>query len=113
MATLESKIKVKIELRPCLVSQNSGNGIAAPKAALFHKWIDKEEAILKFNEFFSTKYINAVVTEFRKNNTLPNDVELIKNKRTLGLVEYEDGKVAEVEPTRIKFVDNKIKEYAF
>lgn len=31
----------------------------------------------------------------------------------LAVVEYEDGTVDEVEPRQIRFVDNKIKDYAF
>lgn len=30
-----------------------------------------------------------------------------------GLVEYEDGTMDEVNPSQIRFVDNKIKDYAF
>lgn len=30
-----------------------------------------------------------------------------------GIVEYEDGSVDEVRPAQIRFVDNKIKGYAF
>lgn len=30
-----------------------------------------------------------------------------------GIVEYEDGSMDEVRPARIRFVDNKIKDYVF
>lgn len=30
-----------------------------------------------------------------------------------GLVEYNDGTMGEVNPSQIRFVDNKIKDYAF
>lgn len=30
-----------------------------------------------------------------------------------GLVEYEDGTIGEVNPSQIRFVDNRIKGYAF
>lgn len=71
MATLESKIKVKMELRPCYVDG---------KKALFHKWIT----------------INNGFTE-----------------NTQAIVECENGTVETVDPTRIKFADNKLNEYAF
>lgn len=32
---------------------------------------------------------------------------------TFAIVEYKDGTVHEVEPTRIRFVDNAMREYAF
>lgn len=53
------------------------------RKALFHKWIES------------------------------NNLADIFQKRTLGLIEYDDGQVAEVVPTKIKFCDNLIEEYAF
>lgn len=32
---------------------------------------------------------------------------------TLAIVEFEDGTIEEVYPYRIKFLDNKLKEYCF
>lgn len=113
MKYTEPKIMIETVLRPCLVSQNENGKISERRAALFHKWIDKEEIILKVNVFCGSDYLNKVLNDFHKKNVIPNDVEIIKHIRTFGLVEYYDGTVAEVEPTRIKFVDNKTGEYAF
>ena len=93
MATLESKIKIKMDLRPCLVNQNHGKTIAPAKAALFHKFVE-ESRVIDPSPMIGGH--NGGVIRY-----------------TLAIVEYDDGTVAMVEPTRIKFVDNKIKEYAF
>ena len=36
-----------------------------------------------------------------------------QNSETLGIEEYNDGTIHEVEPTQIRFVDNAMSEYAF
>lgn len=77
-------IKIVTELRPCII-----NG----KKALFHRWTE-------FN-----KVVAGGIT--------PIDPPPGQIKYTLGLIEYEDGQVEEVAPHKIKFIDNKIKEYDF
>lgn len=72
MASLDSKIYIETELRPCIVDG---------RKALFHKW-DKER-------------------------------NLLNQEDIVALVEYEDGQVDTVTRNRIKFVDNKIKEFCF
>lgn len=80
-----SDITIKtIDYRTCLVKG---------KKALFHKW----------NEFS-----NVVAPGIAVGSAPGGQI-----KYTLGLVEYEDGTVEEVLPHSIKFIDNKIKEYAF
>lgn len=39
--------------------------------------------------------------------------DLIRYKITVGLVELEDGRMDEVPTSKIKFIDNKIKEFCF
>lgn len=60
------------------------------KKALFHKWT--EEAQIQYNQYYATA------------NQL---------KTTFGIIEFEDGQVASVAPYKIKFCDNKMKEYYF
>lgn len=61
--------------------------IVKGKKAIFHRWEEKQ-----------------------KNDKLTLS-EIIKE--TVGIVEFEDGKVKEVFPPHIKFCDNKIDEYYF
>lgn len=72
------------EYRPCYV-----NG----KKALFHKW-----------EEFAKPIAPSALIGGDPGGQI---------KYTLGLIEYEDGQIAKVEPTCIKFCDYKLNEYAF
>lgn len=76
MASLDSEIIIKQELRPCVVKYEK-----CDEKGLFHKWIQ-----------------------------IPN---LLRDKITVGLVEFEDGTMDEVPISKIKFIDNKIKEFCF
>ena len=74
----------KPEYRPCYVS-----GIKA----LFHKWEDKSEIVPP--SVLKGGHNGGVIS------------------KTFGIVEFENGEVAEVEPRRIIFADNTFREYAF
>ena len=67
MASLNSEIVIRQELRPCTVHDRRG---------LFHRWIDH-------------------------------------NNRTYALIETEDGHMIIVIPTKVKFIDGKVNEYAW
>lgn len=68
--------------RPCFV-----NG----EKALFHRWSDYSQ----------------VVAESLLKGGHPAGVV----KATVGIVEFEDGTVKKVDPSMIKFVESKVKEY--
>lgn len=105
MASLAQTITITTELRPCYVDG---------KKALFHKWIDKSDVIIKFNVHgCATKTYKRTLELFKKDKTLPPEVETGKIQNTYGIVEYEDGTIKEVKPQQIKFDDNKMQEYAF
>lgn len=72
------------EYRPCYVDG---------KKALFHKW----------NEIAEVQAPGFAI------GSSPGG----QLKATFGLIEFEDGTVREVYPNKIKFADNKIKEYSF
>lgn len=79
MANLEIPITITAELRPCLVDG---------KYAFFHKWVEKSHIVPP------SPMIGG------------HDGGVIKY--ALAIVEYENGKIAEVEPTSIQFVDEVI-----
>lgn len=83
MASL-SDIKIIVDLRPCLV-----NG----KKALFHRWDEHAEVIPP----------SPLV-----GGTNGGQVRVL-----FGLIEDENGQVIRVNPTCIRFLDNKIQEYCF
>ncbi len=85
MAALDGTIKMTTaEYRPCYVYG---------KKALFHRWIDKSEIIAP--SIMKGGHAGGVI------------------RGTCGIVEFENGVICEVYPYKIKFADNKIKEYAF
>ena len=99
-----SNITITHELRPCYANN---------RKALFHRWIDKEQLIIKFSEYLYKDTIMDIYREYRQSGLLPNSCKTEKITMSFAIVEYEDGTVAEVEPLKIRFADEKIKEYAF
>ena len=85
MAALDGTITMtSAEYRPCYVNEEK---------ALFHRWEDKSKIVEP-----------SVMVGGHNGGVL---------KYTVAIVEYENGRVAEVFPNYIKFVDGKINEYAF
>lgn len=88
MAIFDGKITASnSEYRPCIV-----NG----KKALFHRW---------------TERANIIPPSPMAPGVISHDGGVIKD--TAGIIEYEDGTVAEVYTINIRFVDNPFKEIAF
>lgn len=54
-----------------------------------------------------------VLREYLDNKTIPYSCDTEKIKNILGIVEFEDGTIDEVEPTSIRFIDNKMIDYIF
>ncbi|MDL2238159.1 hypothetical protein LJC56_10115 [Christensenellaceae bacterium OttesenSCG-928-K19] len=82
MAEYGNKIIIEHELRPCIVGC---------KSALFHKWADKSEIV--YPSPMVGGHGGGVVAE------------------TVGIVEYTDGTIGEVQPAHIRFVDDKIRGF--
>lgn len=101
---MEMTFEIKKELRPCFC-----NG----KKALFHIWTDKEQPIVKINPMLTEKALERISRKIEGGLIPPHDVVL--QKVVFGIVEFEDGSVAEVEPSAIRFVDTVaiMSEYDF
>ena len=110
MSSLDGKITIEREPRPCIVNipekrkeyQKKGDNLNVydkviepyhDVKALFHCWNHKSEVIGR--------------------SYLRTDCPTVRVFQTFGIVEYEDGTIHEVEPTQIRFVDNAMSEYAF
>ena len=106
MGSLANTITITQELRPCYVDG---------KKAFFHRWAeqDKVNKKLSVNAPHAEYKIQHLLEEYEQRHILPSCCDVIKTTTTVAIIEYEDGSVAEVEPIRVKFADNKIKEYAF
>ena len=81
-------IEINFGVRPCIVTQNGEE-----KKALFHMW---------------ENFAKPVAADLYIGGCPVGQMSMI-----FGLVEYEDGTMGEVNPSQIRFVDNKIKDYAF
>lgn len=81
-------IEINFGVRPCIVKQNGEE-----KKALFHIW---------------NNFAKPVAADVYAGGCPEGQISIV-----FGIVEYEDGSVDEVRPAQIRFVDNKIKGYAF
>jgi len=104
MAQMTSEIILKNELRPCIV-----NG----QKALFHKWAETENVILKFNGLATAETIQKAKKEFLRGGVISSEFSPEKIKAVVALVEYEDGQMDEVKATAVRFIDNAHSDYDF
>jgi hypothetical protein len=85
MAGLDGTITLRSgEYRPCFVGK---------KKALFHRWIERAEIVPP-----------AMAIGGHSGGVI---------KAPFGIVEYEDGEIAEVYPTSIQFADNPFNDICF
>lgn len=88
MGSINSEIKIGMELRSCeIVTKDKA------EKALFHMW---------------ENYSNVVDASLAIGGHPGGQVSQV-----LAIVEKENGEVMRIEPYRIRFTDNKIKEFAF
>lgn len=92
------------ERRPCIVRG---------KKALFHKWEDKCEYIVKINAWLADEELSELKKAIEESGYLPPQVEVFPHRETVAIVELEDGAVLEVAVSEVRFVDSIHKEYAF
>ena len=104
MAQITSEFIIKNELRPCIV-----NG----QKALFHKWAETENVILKFDGLADADEIRRIRKEYHRAGCLPPHFLTEKIKAVIALVEYEDGQMDEVRPCAVRFIDNAHSEYDY
>ena len=88
MAQMINNIIIENKLRPCVVKINE-----VEKRALFHRWSDQSDVIAP-----------SLLKGGHSGGTV---------RYTVAIVEYEDGRVAEVSPTLIRFLDNPKRERDF
>lgn len=79
-------LKIETELRPCIVS--------GKHKALFHMW-----SVESNNTWWD--------------NSEGEEMQCANERKTVGIVEYEDGTIHQCYPGCIKFIDGKINEYCF
>lgn len=98
MAGLNGTITISTgEYRPCIVDGSK---------ALFHRWVNKEFLILKFDTMLKKEFIEQYRKVFEDSKIVPSGAKTEKQMSVLGLVEFEDGTIKEVIPTSVKFLDS-------
>lgn len=87
--------KIDISLRPCIVGERNGK---------FHKWIEEQKMLLKFNNTLKANDVKNLKKAFELSDVIPTyaDYEIITN--TVALVEFDDGTVEKVKPEEVRFV---------
>ena len=96
MGSFNNGFKIYVELRPCLVNGNK---------AMFHKWIVKEDIILKFHSSVNSETKKKIKFIFDETGTVDPLVSTEKIKSNWALVEYENGTVDMVNPINVRFID--------
>jgi hypothetical protein len=99
MSGLNGEIIIKSsEYRPCVV-----NG----KNALFHRWIDVDQGVIKFGASIPSDKMQLVRKTFDDTSVLPVGCDMATLRTTYAVVEFEDGTIKEVNPGDVKFLDTR------
>lgn len=85
-------------VRPCEVDG---------KPAVFHRWVDEDQALLKVNAFTSPEEQASLAHRFRDSCVVPSMCSTEVLRRTFALVEYPDGSVGKVKPELVTFLDKE------
>ena len=85
------------EYRQCTV-----NG----KKALFHRWVEKDQLLIKFKGIFKDDRVSKLLDKYKADGVLPACVDTERLSGLMALVEYEDGTMEEVSPMSVRFLDS-------
>lgn len=81
------------------------------RPAIFHRWIEEDEAVLEFNGCMMRRDDTiARVQDFKEHRFISPGCTAKVLRVTLAMVEYEDGSVGKVEPEKLKFTDRRVAE---
>ena len=86
------------DLRPCTVDG---------EPALFHRFVDQDSGVLKFNVFAREDFVNKKIRDFHTLGIVPTECSLEKLRKTLALIEWPDGRLCTVALERVQFTDRE------
>lgn len=99
MAELERKIIVSnAEMRPCIVSGHK---------AFFHRWVEREELYFKVTARITKEEVQELLDTYKMHGYIPAGLTIEKAKKTVAIVEFKNGKVVEVSPEDISFLERE------
>lgn len=84
------------EYRQCTVNS---------KKALFHRWVEKDQLLIKFKGIFKDDRVSKLLDKYKTDGVLPACVDTERLPGLIALVEYEDGTIEEVSPMSVRFLD--------
>ena len=117
MAAGEITIKTS-EYRPCFVTEYTANSDnmtvrRSEKKALFHRWEDRAEIIYKCPFGVSEERFEHLKKNRWPKDLIPGGIDIERIRHTYAIVEYENGTIAEVEPSAVRFVKGIFEDYCF
>lgn len=81
--------------RPCIVKE---------RKAVFHKWAEKQAIVIQKRIFSNDAVIEDALLSIRE-GYIPPEFDAYTRRKTVAIIEYEDGTVDEVAPRDIKFTE--------
>lgn len=96
---LKLTITAEQTLRPCIVDG---------RKALFHRWTDDCDVIIKFNTMLPSDKMKEIHNLLLNYEVIPAIANPIPCKYTYGIVEFEDGSIRMVKPDSIIFLDSDV-----
>lgn len=85
-------------IRPCL---------ADGKPAVFHRWVEDDQSLLKINIFVREKEQARLYQDYKNRGFVPTGCSVEVLRAVSALVEYPDGSTGKVKPELIQFLDRK------
>lgn len=109
------------EYRPCYVTEAVAYSDGVPymrheRKALFHRYAQKQTAVIKTVgsvNHYPWKVLEMVKRDYDERGYLQPGFDVDVHTETVAIVEFEDGNVAEVDPTAVRFVPGLMNEYDF
>lgn len=89
----------ELQARPCEVDG---------RPALFHRWVEEDRALLKFDGFVPRPGQQYIHHRFLEECVVPPVCHVDVLRETFALVEYRDGTIAKVDPLLLRFVDREV-----
>ena len=86
------------DLRPCE---------ADGKPAMFHRWVDEDQALLLVNVFCREDDMRQLLHNMDRHGIIPSGCSSEVVRHNFALVEYPDGSVGKVAPELIQFTDRE------
>lgn len=89
-------------MRPCVIAREGGEVHAD-----FHQWINDVKIVCEFTGPIKRDMMLSIKSDIDVNGIYASGVKTTPLDNVMALVEYEDGSIGKVEPTKIRFTDHK------